>query len=207
VIDLDALDTVEAEYREVGQRFPSLSARYVPGEGDNPEAFIIGEAPGAEESIQLRPFVGKAGKVLRELMLLAGLHINEVTGFDVTRKQFAANCWLTNVCKFRPPAKREPTGYEIKAFRPILFSEWLAVGAPKLIIPVGKTALWAVTGKRTSILRAAGKCHYYTTKDRKTMVVWPMVHPSFGLRNPAAQPLLEQDWEALGEWRKKNAIG
>jgi DNA polymerase len=115
------------------------------------------------------------------------------------------NCWLTNVVKFRPPMNRNPTETEIRAFRPWLFKEWEAVGAPRLIVPIGGIALRAVTGKYISILKAAGKCHWYKSKQDRELAIWPMVHPSFGLRNPPVQPLLEQDWEALGEWRRKNA--
>lgn len=197
MIDYDALDAVEDACRGVRAVMDTgLSERYVPGEGGAPEAFIIGEAPGAHEDMQLRPFVGPAGNVMRQLMALANLSADN-------ERPIPLNCWLTNVLKFRPPKNRAPLPNEISAFRHSLLDEWKAVGSPSLIIPVGGAALHAVVGKRISILRAAGKCHMYTSKGRE-LAIWPMVHPSFGLRVPAVQSLLEQDWERLSEWRSKH---
>lgn len=198
MIDWAALDEIEDGNHGWRSAFPDLSTTYVPGEGDNPEAFIIGEAPGALEDVQRRPFVGSAGVVLRQLMDIADLRAGHTIPPDV------ANCWLTNVVKFRPPKNRNPTALEVKAARPWLMKEWEAVGSPKLIIPVGGIALKAVTGRQhISILRAAGKNHdYLSAYTGQILHIWPMVHPSFGLRNPAVQPLLEKDWEALGAWRK-----
>lgn len=206
-IDWDAFEDLEAEQRRNFNHgaFSALSPKYVPGEGDNPEAFIIGEAPGAYEEIQRRPFVGDSGQVLRQLMDIAGLRAGHTIPPD------AENCWLTNVIKFRPPKNRTPTEPEVKAARPYLRREWKAVGSPRLIIPVGGIALWAVTGKRISILRAAGKCHWYagksTGKGGPTLAIWPMVHPSFVLRqkpgNEQLQALIEHDWDKLRKWRQK----
>lgn len=209
-IDLVALDRIADEHKDRVNLFPSLGHKYISGEGDNPEAFIIGEAPGATEAIQGRPFVGQAGQVLRDLMDLADLWATPQwsDGSDAhpdTTGMVEPNCWLTNVIKFHPPRNRNPTEAEIKAFRPLLMDEWLAVGSPKLIIPVGGIALRAVTGRPISILRAAGKCHRYKSRFGIEMYIWPMVHPSFGIRTPPVQPLLEQDWEKLGEWRRAHA--
>lgn len=198
MIDLDALDRIADEHKLQRKAFPSLGTRYVAGEGDNPEAFIIGEAPGATEEIQGRPFVGQAGQVLRDLMSLAGFYATPSN----CGPPYEPNCWLTNVLKFRPPKNRAPTEAEIKLFRTLLMDEWAAVGSPKLIIPVGGIALRAVTGKPISILRAAGKHHTYMSRQGVKLDIWPMVHPSFGLRTPPVQPLLEQDWDALGKWRR-----
>lgn len=203
-IDHWELDHIERDAEDLKNVFPELSrSRYVPGEGDNPQAFIIGEAPGAQEEMKGRPFVGPC-KVLRQLMEFADLY-SEHRSLETGEP----NCWLTNVVKFRPPRNRAPTETEIKAFRPLLLREWKAVGSPRLIIPIGGVALWAVTGKRMSILKAAGKCHYYsgrnTGKGGPTMAIWPMVHPAFALRQgPAVQELVERDWEKLADWRRNN---
>lgn len=203
-INYSALDRVEIHYRDIQKKFPSLSERYVPGEGDSPKAFIIGEAPGADEDVQLRPFVGRAGMVMRQLMRLAELYANPTVS---TQDKNYANCWLTNVSKFRPPKKRKPLEVEVKAFRAPLFHEYYAVGAPKLIIPVGSSALYAVTGKHISILKTAGKAHRYTTKQGAEVTIFPMVHPSFAIRQNSEQlqELLEEDWERLGKWRSRVA--
>lgn len=197
-INWDELDEVADGYCQTFHDV-DLSSVYVAGEGDCPEAFIIGEAPGAQEEIQRRPFVGPAGIVMRDLMALAGLYAGDPWYHDADPKP---NCWLTNVIKFRPPKNRKPFPAEVREARPWLYREWVAVGKPQLIIPVGGTALEAVTGKPSSILRAAGKCHKAVSRCGLELFIWPMVHPSFGLRTPAIQPLIEKDWETLGVWRK-----
>jgi len=206
MIDYDALEEMALEQQYMAA-FSGLSKTYVPGEGDNPTAFIIGEAPGADEDVRRRPFVGPAGQVLRQLMVLADLWASSVQdSTGVNRYPGAPNCWLTNVVKFRPPKNRKPTDSEIKASREYLIREWVAVGSPKLIIPVGGIALRAVTGKPISILRAAGKCHkYLSAHTGKTLYIWPMVHPSYAMRlqNEQLNELLEQDWERLGNWIMK----
>ncbi|HTS10102.1 MAG TPA: uracil-DNA glycosylase [Candidatus Eisenbacteria bacterium] len=194
MLDLDKLETVREMAFKARLSCPDFSLNYVPGEGDNVQAFIIGEAPGAAEDIMRRPFVGKSA-VLRQLMSFADLNC-----------EIQPNAWLTNVVKFRPPSNRTPTEREIMLFRESIVLEWQAVGAPSLIVPVGSVALQAITGKKISILRAAGKCHKYDSKHGKTLNIWPMVHPAFGLRGgEKLQELLEEDWVNLGKWRHKNA--
>lgn len=205
---LHDLDLVEEGYRSTREMFARLSKTYVPGEGnyESPEAFIIGEAPGALEDVVKRPFIGPAGQVLRQLMLLANLWSTTVKdGEGTERYPGAPNCWLTNVVKFRPAGNATPTPVEVAAFRRYLQEEWHAVGEPALIIPVGGVALRAVTGKPLSILRAAGKHHKYRSAyTGKLLHIWPMVHPSWVMRqgkNEQLQELIEQDWERLGAWR------
>lgn len=201
-IDWDALTDAEVTYCG-DPRFEDLSDITVLGEGDNPEAFIFGEAPGAQEEARRRPFVGPSGAVMRDLMAIAGLY---ATADDKRLEglEGGPNCWLTNTVKFRPPRNRRPTPLEIKAARPWLSAEWKAVGKPRLIIPVGGVALEAITGRQQSILIAAGKCHNYRSKEGRELFIWPMVHPSYGLRGgPQVQEMLEKDWESLAEWRNR----
>lgn len=200
-IDYDTLDTLESQYRSWHFDFPELSDVYVPGEGDEPLAFVFGEAPGAQEEIRRRPFVGDSGRVLRDLMLTAHLSTEDWQN-EETRTYGVANAWLTNVVKFRPPRNRKPYWIEIQKSRPMLRVEWKAVGKPRVIIPVGKTALQALTGKpHVSILKHSGWLHEEVSRvDGQPLYIWPMIHPSYGLRNPALQPLLEEDWRKLGDW-------
>lgn len=199
-IDWVKLEWVEQEAHALRSVFPSLSKNYVPGEGDNARAFIIGEAPGATEDITRRPFTGKCA-VLRDLMAIAGYKA-ERNG-TVPEDGWQPNCWLTNVVKFRPPGNRNPSNAEIKAFRRLLQDEWVAVGSPSVIIPVGGIALSAVFGRAMSILRSAGRCHtMLSAYTGKPLYIWPMVHPAFGLRaGEQMQELIEQDWEKLARWR------
>lgn len=167
----------------------------IPGEGvrgGSCAAFILGEAPGADEVMAKRPFVGRAGKVLRQLMASAGLYSdpwhNSKDGGEY------ANCWLTNTVKYRPPRNRTPFPTEVTAARPYIRKEWQLSGVPELVIPVGAVAYAAIMGKPLSITAAAGK------PFRKAgIIVWPMLHPAYGLRNADARPQMEKDWKLLGK--------
>lgn len=178
-----------------------LSERYVPGEGDNPRVFIVGEAPGAQEDVAQRPFVGPAGRVLRDLMASCGIFTGETPHFGVP------NCWLTNVIHFRPPGNRTPTQAEISVARMGLRDEWTAVGRPRIIVPVGGTALTAIMGERLSILHMSGKYILKDSRDGKQkLFVWPMIHPSAGLKNNALIPHIEKDWSRLDGWLKRTGM-
>lgn len=203
-IDWSALDELQDwSYGWRAAIAPDLSNVYVPGEGGNPQVMIIGEAPGAQEEIKKRPFVGPAGIVLRELMSMAGLY----TGGTPELGQ--ANCWLTNVVKFRPPRNRTPYFPEIQVARFGLLEEWKAIRKPLIIVPVGAVALQAVMGRQISILRVSGKP--IIVKSRTTwgmqMAVWPMIHPAYGLRNVSAQDRIEQHWEIFAEWLRNREHG
>ncbi len=190
----DILDAIEKRAKRLQRlHFPDLSSNYVPGEGDNPIAMIIGEAPGAQEDIKKRPFIGASGQVLRRLMYTAGLHATALPSSP-------PNCWLTNVVKFRPPGNRNPTTQEIQAFRALLRIEWRAIGQPGIIIPVGKIALTAVMGHEMSILKVAGKVSHRRASTGQTLHIWPMIHPRYALSNKSAQPALDADWQELASW-------
>lgn len=197
--ETDRTELERIELRHLGWRVtkaPDLHSQYVGGEGEDehPRVMIIGEAPGAEEVMRKRPFVGPAGRVLRQLMQIPRLRTQDDS-------LGAANCWLTNAVKFRPPRNRTPFPTEIMSVRHLLREEWKAVGTPRIIIPVGNVALHALVGKRVSILAHSGWVHIQQSNvDGEPLWVWPMIHPSYGLRNKPMQPVLERDWGKLGEW-------
>src|SRR3954449_12402216 len=105
----------------------TTASRMVPGEG-NPAARVmfVGEAPGATEDQLGRPFVGRAGKVLDELLAAAGLARSGV--------------WITNVVKARPPKNRDPRAPEIAHWMPVLERE-LEIIRPRFVVPLGRHAL------------------------------------------------------------------
>lgn len=195
IVDWDALGELEDWNRAWRATLDTgLSERYVPGEGDNPRVLIVGEAPGAQEDSALRPFVGDAGRVLRDLMAAVGLFTGETPHFGLP------NCWLTNLVHFRPPGNRNPLDAEITVARMGLRDEWVAVGKPEIIIPVGKIPSQAIFGKKISILRDSGSMFERTSREGKKLKIWPMIHPSFGLREKSIIPAIEKDWDQFAEW-------
>lgn len=164
--------------------------RLVPGIGTNPYVMIVGEAPGGTENDKGQPFVGKSGRVLRQLMQLANLSTNR-------------NCWLTNVVKYRPPRNRNPTMAEILAAKPYLRREWAYIYGPKILVPVGGIALSALApGIHDGILANAGRI----LKRKTGYVIVPMIHPSYALRNESARPLVERHWRKFGKWLERNQV-
>jgi DNA polymerase len=157
--ELKRADDRRSELDELAQeieRSPEIStvrddSRLVFGDG-NPLASVvlIGEAPGGDEEKQGRPFVGRAGKLLDEVLSQAGLSRDDI--------------WITNVVKFRPTEpgahgrrrNRPPTSEERAAFRPWLERE-LRIIAPDSVVCVGATAASALLGRSVKITKERGQ--------------------------------------------------
>jgi uracil-DNA glycosylase family 4 len=172
----------------------------------NAAVILVGEAPGAEEVVQLRPFVGPSGRLLDELLPLAGL----------TR----AVCYVTNVSPWRPRSNRRPDYWEIDACRPRLLEEIRIIGAP-VVITLGATALRGVTGARDA---RVSDCHgrfmsfgeapqdqifasanhpapiQITAPPSWSYVVMPTYHPSAALQDQIAMKEIREDFARLGEF-------
>lgn len=192
------LDRVETGYRAL---HGDPSSRYVRGEGAPGHAMVINYAPGAAEVLTRSPAAGPLGRVLRELMALAGLS-TEQQG-SCPEDGWEPNCWLTNVLKFRPTGskKRDDAIDRMRDVRPLLRAEWIAVGMPRLIIPIGSLPMFAITGELSNVSMPAGRPLPFTSQKGLPMTVWPMINPVYGVHDPALQQLIEEDWERLGEWR------
>jgi uracil-DNA glycosylase family 4 len=149
----------------------------VPGEGSpTAEVMIVGEAPGASEDKQGRPFVGRAGKLLDELLEAAGLQRDDV--------------YITNVLKARPPGNRDPRADEVAHSMPWL-EEQLALIQPRLIVPLGRHALRHFDPD-VKISEVHGQVLY--ARDR---ALFPMYHPAAALRARGLRDTLFEDARAL----------
>ncbi len=150
----------------------------VPGDG-NPDAevVIVGEAPGASEDKQGRPFVGRAGKLLDSLLAEAGLE--------------RADVFVTNVVKARPPGNRDPKADEVAHHLPWLEAQ-LEVIQPKLLVPLGRHAL-----KRFAPDDKIGEAHGQVL-ERDGRTLFPMYHPAAALHNQSLRETLHADARALG---------
>jgi uracil-DNA glycosylase len=151
----------------------------VPGEG-NPEAevMLVGEAPGASEDKQGRPFVGRAGKLLDELLAEAGLEREDV--------------YITNVVKARPPGNRDPRAGEVAHHMPWLEAE-LALVQPRLVVPLGRHALAHFTDA-AKITEVHG-----TELDERGRSLFPMYHPAAALHAQKLRETLKEDARRLPE--------
>ncbi len=135
------------------------------GEGPvNTKLVFIGEAPGAEEDAQGRPFVGRAGQLLTKILESVGIKRQEV--------------FITNVVKCRPPNNRVPTIEEMKACDEYLQAQ-IALINPGIIVCLGSTPTRWILKINDGITKIRGRWF-----DWKGIKVMPMFHPSYLLRNP-----------------------
>ena len=132
------------------------------------DLLIIGEAPGAQEDLEGKPYVGKSGELLNKLLIKAGIDYKE----DV---------YFCNVIKCRPPNNRKPTTREINIHKPWLLQQINLVD-PKIILLTGSTAMRAILGVKDPISYLRGQ---WIKKDgREIMIIF---HPSYLLRFPSKE--------------------
>jgi len=140
----------------------------VPGEGNlNSPVVFIGEGPGAEEDESGKPFVGRAGRLLTEILKSVSLEREMI--------------YITNIVKCRPPNNRNPLPLEMESCSHYLFAQ-LQILNPKLIVTLGAVPLaFLLERKSVKITAMRGKIMDY--KDG--VKIMPMFHPSYLLRNPS----------------------
>ncbi|MFV0292235.1 MAG: uracil-DNA glycosylase family protein [Paracoccus sp. (in: a-proteobacteria)] len=175
---------------EIQQNFDGLELKrgarnFVFSDG-NPAArvMIIGEAPGEDEDIQGRPFVGRAGQLLDRMLDAIGMARNLP---DVTRA-----IYIGNVLKWRPPGNRRPTPDEIALSLPFLRRQ-VELADPDFLVLMGNTPCLAALN-RQGILRLRGK--WTSAFDRPAL---PMTHPAYLLRTPIAKREAWADLLSLAE--------
>jgi len=175
--------------------WPAEEKPIVPGEGnaDHPPVMLIGEAPGEQESLQGRPFVGKAGKNLDGFLQVLELNREDI--------------YISNVVKIRPTkvsdkgrvSNRPPNREELALFTPFLMEEILRV-QPKMIVTLGNVALRALCGAKAVIGDMHGKCAQVTVNHEKQsadFTVFPLYHPASIIYNRSLQAVYEADLLAL----------
>lgn len=148
---------------------------FVPGEGNSKSKIVfVGEAPGADEDNLQRPFVGRAGKLLRTVL-----------------NQLACdpgNVYITNIVKCRPPNNRIPTNKEIEVGKKILEKE-LEIIQPEYIVTLGLSSLKGLLDDNIlSMSNIRGRLIPY-----KNMFIYPLYHPAFILRKQSKLPIFIKD--------------
>ena len=182
--------------------YPGKEKVAVFGEG-NPCArvMLVGEAPGQQETLAQRPFVGKAGKNLDEFLALAGMVREEM--------------YITNVVKFRPVkvhprtgslSNRPPDAEEIALCQSFLFRE-MEIIRPKVIVTLGNTALRAVMDDKKTVIGAVHGDWHPASLPVWEGEVYPLYHPASIIYNRSLAPVYREDVERLGaELRKRGWI-
>ena len=165
------LDALASRYHELvpDGSIATHHTQVVFGEG-NPDTdlLFIGEAPGAEEDKTGRPFVGRAGKKLNEIIGAMGLERSDI--------------YITNVVKIRPPENRTPTQSEVDASSAFLAMQ-IAILEPKVIVTLGAPAAKLVLNTRTAISQLRGVWSTYEDESLGLSIpVMPTFHPAYLLR-------------------------
>jgi DNA polymerase len=175
-------DTLERIREDLGEctrcRLHEQRNKIVFGAG-NPRAELVfvGEGPGHDEDMQGLPFVGRAGKLLTQMIEAMGLTRDLV--------------YICNVVKCRPPENRKPEDDEVATCSPYLYRQLDAI-APKAIVCLGGTAAHALLKTKDSISRFRGT--WFDFRNTKLLATY---HPAYLLRNPAAKGEVWKDLQKV----------
>jgi DNA polymerase len=161
--------------------FREEATNLVFGEGpENPTVMLIGEAPGKNEDLTGRPFIGSAGKILVELIESVGL----------TREQV----YITSVIQYRPPKNRDPKPQEIALFQPYV-DQQIKLLNPKIIVTLGRFSLSKFL-PNAKIAEVHGKPQEIIWEGLKLIIV-PMYHPAAIIYNQKLKQTLKEDFQVI----------
>lgn len=149
------------------------------GEGpDQARLLFIGEAPGEQEALTGRPFVGNAGRLLNKYLVKSDIHREKA--------------YLTNVIKVRPPGNRTPRISEVKEALPVLLRQ-IELVRPEIIVCLGSIAVQAVIDRKAKITEIRGNW-----QEKDGIRIMPTYHPSAVFRDENKRELLKQDLSEVG---------
>jgi uracil-DNA glycosylase family 4 len=158
--------------------------RLVFGEGNTKADLVfVGEAPGADEDAQGRPFVGRAGQLLTKIIEAMGLKREDV--------------YICNILKCRPPGNRNPEPDEIVSCEPFLIRQLEAI-QPRVICALGTFAAHTLLKSEAPISVLRGRFHSY-----QKIPLMPTYHPAYLLRNPGAKKQVWEDVQVIMKELKK----
>ncbi|MDF2868164.1 MAG: phage polymerase-related protein [Gammaproteobacteria bacterium] len=150
---------------------------HVFGDGNhNADLVIVGEAPGANEDLQGKPFVGRAGQLLTEMLKAIGLKREDI--------------YITNILKSRPPNNRDPKPEETANCTPYLDRQ-LTLLKPKLMVAVGRIAAQYLLGTNETMAKLRGQ--QFTFRDTGTPLL-VTYHPAYLLRSPGQKKEAYKDF-------------
>lgn len=168
---LESLAEIQASYPHLDLRRGARNFVFSDGRA-GARLMVIGEAPGADEDRQGRPFVGKAGQLLDRMLAAIGIRRD-----DPDLDQAA---YITNVLPWRPPGNRDAQQEELDMMLPFL-TRHIELAAPDMLLLIGNTSCQALLGQR-GITRLRG-----TWTEALGLPVLPLLHPSYLLLNPHAK--------------------
>jgi uracil-DNA glycosylase len=149
----------------------------------NPQGglMLIGEAPGADEDRQGKPFVGKAGRLLDKMLAAIGLDRTHV--------------YIANIVPWRPPGNRTPTPQETAICLPFIQRQ-IELAAPRLLVTIGNPSTQTLLGVKEGIMRTRGRWAACSIAGR-SIPTMPTLHPAYLLREPRHKRLAWRDLQAI----------
>jgi uracil-DNA glycosylase family 4 len=185
-LTLAELETLVASFDGCALKRTAKSLCFARGREDA-RLMLIGEAPGRDEDLKGKPFVGRAGQLLDRMLAAIGLSEEHV--------------YITNTVYWRPPGNRTPTPQEIEACAPFLARQ-IELLSPDVLVLLGGAAAKNILGVAEGIMRLRGKWLSYSCGGRDIATL-ATLHPAYLLRNPEAKRYAWRDLlmvkERLGE--------
>ena len=170
----DSLDALRAALAALDHPLRETAGNLVLSDGVAESGLVlIGEAPGADEDRQGKPFVGVSGKLLDRMLASIGI-------------ERARNAYLTNILPWRPPGNRTPTDAEMSLFTPFVLRH-LALVRPRHIVLLGGTAAKALLRRNEGITRLRGRWHSLEVPGLGAVPTLATLHPAYLLRQPAGK--------------------
>ena len=178
---LEELENSIGDIRECNLKKTAKNLVFFDGNKDS-NIMLIGEAPGRDEDILGKPFVGKAGKLLNKMMSSVGFSRNDL--------------YFTNVIPWRPPGNRTPSSEEINMYRPFLIRH-IQLKKPQIILSLGGVSSKILLNTTSGIMSLRGKIKNVdfgvNENIEMNIPILPTFHPAFLLRSPNLKKLVFQD--------------
>ena len=180
ISSLDQLKSFMSDFK--GCELYKSSTNMVFSDGNpNSEIMLIGEAPGHDEDIQGKPFVGRSGKLLDKMLEAIELNREKV--------------YIANIIPWRPPSNRRPTDEEIEICLPFI-KKHIELIKPKVLMLLGSTATFALLKNTEGITKIRGKWVDLNLNSISVPTL-PTFHPAFLLRQPAQKKHVWEDLKSL----------
>jgi DNA polymerase len=177
--DLDELRAMLERFDGCNLKFTAKQTVFGDGDASAP-LMLVGEAPGRDEDIAGRPFVGRSGQLLDRMLAAIGMSRRE-------------NAYIANVIPWRPPGNRTPTPLETEICRPFIERQ-IELANPKVLVTLGGPSAKVLLGATDGVLRMRGKWRVHVTASGVEIPTMPTLHPAYLLRNPAHKKLAWRDF-------------
>ena len=180
---LEELEAAVRDFDECALKKTSANTVFSSGSIDA-RVMFVGEAPGAEEDREGRPFVGASGRLFDKMLASIGITRDKV--------------YITNTIFWRPPGNRRPTGAEVAQCLPFLQRQ-IELVRPDILVPLGGSASQTLLKVDLGITLLRGRWYEYTLSDNSKIVTLPMFHPAYLLRSPVHKREAWRDMLALSD--------